>query len=271
MDNESENPLSVLHNDLFQGGRERVRQTRSERRRGRQEHWRAHHPEEEPPPPTLHELDLLPDEIKKLQGADPTLQGPRRTADEHPAETGRGFFRRDGLVYRRWVPTGKDSELLSVEQLLVPQQCRAKVLELAHSIPFAGHLGKAKTSRRILQRFYWPTLYADVAQYCRTCGSCQKNARRGRQRVPLVPLPVMEVPFERVAMDIVGPLPRSLSGYRYILVVCDYATRYPEAFPLRLMDAASIAEELVHLFSRVGIPREILTDQGTNFTSNHPQ
>ncbi len=68
-------------------------------------------------------------------------------------------------------------------------------------------------------------------------------------------------------MDIVGPLPRSRSGNRYILVVCDYATRYPEAFPLRSTDAGSIAEELVNLFSRVGVPKEILTDQGTNFTS----
>ena len=47
---------------------------------------------------------------------------------------------------------------------------------------------------------------------------------------------------------------------------CDYATRYPEAMALRNIDAESVAEELVKLFARVGIPREILTDQGTNFT-----
>ena len=68
-------------------------------------------------------------------------------------------------------------------------------------------------------------------------------------------------------MDIVGPLPRSRSGNRYILVVCDYATRYPEAMPLRNIDAEHVAEELVKMFSRVGIPNEILTDQGSNFMS----
>ena len=68
-------------------------------------------------------------------------------------------------------------------------------------------------------------------------------------------------------MDIVGPLPRSRSGNQYILVICDYATRYPEAVPLRRTDAQHVAEELVKLFSRVGIPTEILTDQGSNFTS----
>lgn len=68
-------------------------------------------------------------------------------------------------------------------------------------------------------------------------------------------------------MDIVGPLPHSRAGHKYILVTCDYATRYPDAIPLRSIDAEHIADELVKLFSRVGIPKEILTDQGSNFTS----
>ena len=52
-----------------------------------------------------------------------------------------------------------------------------------------------------------------------------------------------------------------------VLVVRDYATRYPEAVAMRSVDAEHVAEELVRLFSRVGIPKEILTNQGTNFTS----
>ena len=68
-------------------------------------------------------------------------------------------------------------------------------------------------------------------------------------------------------MDIVGPLPRSRTGNRYILVLCDYATRYPEAIPLRTIDAEHIAEQLIGVFARVGVPQEILTDQGSNFTS----
>eukprot|EP00731_Ephydatia_muelleri_P004053 Em0002g229a len=74
-------------------------------------------------------------------------------------------------------------------------------------------------------------------------------------------------PFSRIAMDIVGPLPRSRAGNKYILVICDYATRYPEAVPLKSIDAESVAEELIKVFARMGVPREILTDQGANFTS----
>ena len=68
-------------------------------------------------------------------------------------------------------------------------------------------------------------------------------------------------------MDIVGPLPCSRSGKKYILVVCDYATQYPEAIPLHSIDAGTIAQELIQLFARVGVPKEVLTDQGSNFTS----
>ena len=77
----------------------------------------------------------------------------------------------------------------------------------------------------------------------------------------------MDEPFQKIAMGIVGPLPRSRSGNRYVLVICDYATRYPEAVPMRTVGAESVAEELVKMFARVGIPGKILTDQGSNFTS----
>ena len=68
-------------------------------------------------------------------------------------------------------------------------------------------------------------------------------------------------------MDIVGPLPHSRRGNQYRLVVCDYATRYPEAIPLRSIEAGTVTEHLMQLFYRVGIPREILSDQGTNFVT----
>ena len=156
---------------------------------------------------------------------------------------------------------------MAVEQLVLPKQCRKTVLHLAHTIPLAGHIGRDKTTRRIPQRFYWPTVYKDTADYCRSCAECQKSRNLRMQRAPLVPLPIIKEPFERITMDIVGPLPRSQSGNRFILVICNYATRYPEAVPLRTINAENIAEELVKFFSRVGMPKEILTDQGSNFVS----
>ncbi|KAG7482175.1 SCAN domain-containing [Solea senegalensis] len=68
-------------------------------------------------------------------------------------------------------------------------------------------------------------------------------------------------------MDVVGPLERSKAGNRFMLVITDYATRYPEVFALKAVKARTVATCLVQLFSRVGFPRAIITDQGSNFMS----
>ncbi|CAM5159789.1 unnamed protein product [Eretmochelys imbricata] len=69
-------------------------------------------------------------------------------------------------------------------------------------------------------------------------------------------------------MDIVGPLSKTTrSGKKYILVVVDFATRYPEAVPLASIEADTVADALLTIFSRVGFPKEVLTDQGSNFMS----
>lgn len=60
---------------------------------------------------------------------------------------------------------------------------------------------------------------------------------------------------------------KSSSGYKYILVITDYVTRYPEAIPLRITTATKIAEELLKCVSRMGVLHEIITNQGTNFMS----
>ena len=88
------------------------------------------------------------------------------------------FYEEDGFLYRHWHPR-EEGEKFSVEQLIVPKQYRETVLRIAHEIPLAGHMGKRKTIDRIMQRFYWPTLYRDVAAWCRTCEKCQKHPQSG--------------------------------------------------------------------------------------------
>ena len=81
-------------------------------------------------------------------------------------------------------------------------------------------------------------------------------------------MPLMDLPFKRVAVDLIGPItPASDKGYRYVLTLVDYATRYPEAMPLKNIDTETVAETLLDLYSRVGIPEEILSDLGTKFVS----
>ncbi|KAL1248768.1 hypothetical protein QQF64_022086 [Cirrhinus molitorella] len=149
------------------------------------------------------------------------------------------FIIRNGLLYCVASRRGEEKTLL-----VVPRTKTETVMELAHSHPMAGHLG-----RTLLSGF--ETAFTG----------------QGWKQSPLIPLPIIEVPFERIGMDLVGPLPKSARGHEHILVIVDYATRYPEAVPLRKATAKAIAQELFLLFSRVGIPAEILTDQGTPFMS----
>jgi hypothetical protein len=65
-------------------------------------------------------------------------------------------------------------------------------------------------------------------------------------------MPVITQPFDRVAIDIVGPLPRTKSGYSYLLTMIDYGSRCPDAVPLKSTDSKSIATALLSMFSREG-------------------
>ena len=264
---EEEVPGSIFAEDLFQGGSStKVSMTRSQKREQRHEHGLERAKDKPRRGETADPvLGITSGELMELQERDESLAKARELAEGKSAEVAEGYFKRDGLLVRRWAPLKEED--MPVDQVVLPRECRSTVLHLAHTIPLAGHLGKKKTAKRIMGRFYWPTVFRDVADYCRSCPECQKSTHRRVARAPLIPLPVIGEPFERMAMDIVGPLPRSRSGNRYVLVVCDYATRYPEAVPLRTIDAEHVADEIVKIFARVGIPKEILTDQGSNFTS----
>ena len=112
---------------------------------------------------------MSPEEMKRLQASDSTLKEIREVVEAHVSKSGVGFFRKNGLLYRRWVPKGRDKDMF-VEQLVLLQKYRNIVMKFAHGIPLAGHLGKNKSTDRVL---HWPTVHRDVARYCRSCASCQ--------------------------------------------------------------------------------------------------
>ncbi len=172
------------------------------------------------------------------------------------------------LIKERLYRVTQDAQSKEVTtQLLVPRSRREMIFQAAHCTPMAGHLGEAKTRERIMARFFWPGIHENVRRWCAACRECQLVNPPATAKAPLRPLPLMEVPFERIGMDLIGPLKRSARGHRFALVLVDYAMRYPEAVPLRSISAKSVAEALFRLISRVGIPKEILTDQGTAFMS----
>lgn len=175
------------------------------------------------------------------------------------------FFQKEGLLLRKFTfPSGR-----YVEQLVLPKCRREDAMRAAHDCIMSGHQGAKKTTDRVMQEFYWPGMQSDIKRYVKSCDICQKTTPKGRTtKAPLGQVPIIDTPFQRVAVDLVGPIsPPSERGNRYLLTMVDYATRYPDAVALPSIETERVAEALVEMFSRVGVPREVLSDRGTQFTS----
>ena len=221
-----------------------------------------------------HGLNVQKAEVIKFQEADETLrkcfvwseQKKKFSSDKGSLYW---FSLEDGLLLRNFQsPSVHFGERVS--QVVLPKCLREKVLSLAHCGLLAGHQGSKKTLDRVLSNFYWPGVHADVGRYCQSCDICQRTIAKGKvANVSLEKMPIVGIPFERVAVDLIGPItPASERGQWYILSIVDYATRYPEAVALKKISTEEVAEALVGVFSRVGIPKEILSDRGTQFTSD---
>ena len=131
-----------------------------------------------------------------------------------------GYFLSDGLLLRKWVRVVSGVQVDSVVQVVVPSKFRDVVLSTSHD-GVAGHLGVKKTYDKVLRHFFWPRLKRDVANYCKTCKTCQLTGKPNQKLkpAPLYPIPVVEKPFEYLLFDCVGPLPKSKMGNQYLLTV----------------------------------------------------
>ena len=223
--------------------------------------------------PSLAGTKITVEGLKEKQAGDPSLEICRKQAQtgevNHTGKRNNSWYGYEKGVLVRFFqsPTINFGDVF--RQVIVPTELRTTVMQLAHDCIMSGHLAARKTTERILHDFYWPGIWKDVGHFCRSCDQCQRSAPKGQTgKVPLSTVPLIDKPFSRIAVDIVGPiLPASNRGNRYILTVVDYCTRYPEAVALKSIDTETVAEALVDIFSRTGVPKEMLSDRGTQFTS----
>lgn len=175
----------------------------------------------------------------------------------------------DGILWKL-IPTRTRVADSSTEwKRVVPKEDRREVLYRCHDLPTAGHLGSHKTFCRLQTQYYWPKMRQDVSRYVARCTVCQTTKSKenqgpaglmGSQRV-------VSRPWEMVAADLIGPLPRSASGFKYILVVLDTFTKFVLLIPLRAATAALVAKHLEQdVFLIFGIPRYLICDNGAEFT-----
>ena len=172
---------------------------------------------------------------------------------------------RNQLLHKRWE---SDDGRVVKWLLVVPQRFRKEILGEVHGGQLSGHLGTKKTLAKMKCRYFWPGMSADVRSFIRSCDLCARRKSPAKKGVAPLQQYRVGVPMERVAIDLLGPLPRTESGNQWVLVVGDYCTKWMEAYPLPDATASTVARKLVREFvCRFGVPQELHSDQGANFES----
>ena len=142
------------------------------------------------------------------------------------------------------------------------------VLKEFHNSPLGGHQGYEKTLDKIKRQYMWQGLYKDVRKFINECEECQRSKAGNPTKMPMQISDTPSKPFEKVYLDIVGPLPETASGNKYILTFEDDLTKFMECVPLQNMEATTVAKAFVErIICRLSIPEKLITDQGTNFQS----
>ena len=179
------------------------------------------------------------------------------------------YFLHDDALYHIWHTSTKGHlpERTTV-QLYIPHDYVEDILVEYHDRVLAAHFGIHKTYAKIRQRYFWRGMYKDIDNWIRSCYSCAR--RKTPKHKVIAPLMTMTVPdpFERLSVDILGPLPITSSGNKYVLCFTDHCTRWPILIPVKSIDAATIAKYFYkEIVCNHGCPRFLLSDRGSNFLS----
>ena len=148
---------------------------------------------------------------------------------------------------------------------LVPATMRREVFDLVHGL---SHPGTRATVKIMSAKFVWHGLAKDVRAWARACVACQTAKVHRHNKAPLQRIEKPSARFTHVHIDLVGPLPAS-KGHTHLLTVVDRFTRWPEAIPLSSTDTAAIGTAFaMHWIARFGVPTDITSDRGAQFTSD---
>ena len=155
------------------------------------------------------------------------------------------------------------------QRIVLPFKFRDVVMQHLHDSNYAGHLGERRTQSQVAARYYWYKLREDVARYIRTCDPCQRRKRPGKTPKAAMTTQNVGFRFERIAMDICGPMQVTSRNNKYVLVIGDYFSKFTMPIAIEDKTMVSVAEALVMRWIPLfGTPEVIHTDRGNEFEND---
>ncbi len=147
----------------------------------------------------------------------------------------------------------------------LPLKFRKIVFNHFHNV---AHHGRLASHRIISSRFVWRGLFSNITAWARGCLACQRGKIHRHTCPAPQPIPIPQLHFSHLHVDLVGPLQYS-NSFNYILTIIDQTSKWMETVPLSEMSAAACSKALTLTWiSCLGVPETITSDRGPQFTSN---
>lgn len=212
---------------------------------------------------TINSINVLNDFLK-LQNEDDHIKSLKLKLIENDKNKNKMPFNIiDGILYKI-VKAHGNIKLVPV----LPKSLINEIIETFHSDLFGSHLGEFKTIMKIEQRTWWQGMRKDVQEYIKSCYDCLSKKSPKTGPVGLLQPVKVGGPFEKIGIDIFGPLPLSSKRNKYIITSTDYLTKWVEAKAIKDQTAETVADFiLLNIICRHGAPYNIISDRGTQFLS----
>lgn len=233
---------------------------------------------------SLHELGrkLTRENIIKEQKADETLKKVRKWIRNNRKPDKREIASENNIVktyYQKYEALTMTNGILynkircnttekMKHRICVPKRLIEASWTWSHSHPHAGHFGINATLQRLQTRFYYPSMKHDSETRVRACADCLAKIQKAKIRDATHHPRRNGYPGEQLFVDLVGPMPVTRNGEKYILTIEDSFTRYAMAVPIPNKEAATITKHLMERYVSIfGTPSAIHFDRGTEFTA----
>ena len=210
----------------------------------------------------FEEIGISIEEVKNNQRIDPNFERLILECSANNNESrSKMFVLQEEILYKR----EKDGSLL----LMIPTNILKVILKVYHHNDLMIHLSISRLYQLLRKRFYWISMHEDCKNWVAACQTCQKVKLNQPISSGLLKPIISSKPFELLGIDILGPLKLSKNNYKYILICVDHFTSWVEAIALKGITAVEVIEAFFKLIiARHGCPEKLLSDHGTQFTSN---